>query len=225
MIRSFLRPIWTLAWKDILLEIRTKDIITPVVVFALLVVVIFNFAIDPTPQMVAIVAPGVLWVAFTFAGILGLNRSFILEKDKGSLDGLMLCPVSRDTIYFGKVLGTYIFMLAVEAIMFPVFSVLFNLSLFRPEIILVAVLATLGFAAVGTVFSAMAVNIRSREVMLPVLFFPIVIPVIIAAVEATAVVLGGESWADMSRWVQLIGVFDIIFLVVSAFTFHFVLEE
>ncbi|MBI4299235.1 MAG: heme exporter protein CcmB [Chloroflexi bacterium] len=225
MIRNFLGPIWAIAWKDILLEIRTKEIVTPVVVFAILVVVIFNFAIEPTPQMVAAVAPGILWVAFTFAGILGLNRTFSLEKDKGSLDGLMLCPVSRDTIYFGKVLGSYLFMLAVEAIMLPVFAVLFNLSLFLPEVILVAATATLGFAAVGTVFSAMAANTRSREIMLPVLFFPIALPVVIAAVEGTAGTLRGDGWSEIGRWVQLIGVFDVIFLVVSGFAFHFALEE
>jgi len=116
-------------------------------------------------------------------------------------------------------------MLAVEAVILPVFAVLFNLSLFMPEVILIAVLATLGFAAVGTLFSAMAVNTRSRDVMLPLLLFPIAVPVIIAAVEATAVVLRQESWSAMSRWIQLIGVFDVIFLVVSALAFHFVLEE
>jgi len=223
--KSFWGPIFTLAWKDILLEIRTKEIVTSVLVFALLVLLIFNFAIEPTPQTVALVAPGALWVAFTFAGLLGLNRSFVLERDKRSLEGLMLCPVSRDVIFFGKMLGTFLFMLVVEVLMFPIFGVLFNLPLFMPEVALVAFLATLGFVAVGTVFSAMAVNTRSRDIMLPLLFFPVVVPVIIAAVEASAVVIRGESWGDMNRWLQLIAVFDVIFLVVASFTFQFVLEE
>ena len=223
--RYYFRPILTLVWKDLLLEARTKDIIISVLVFALLVMVIFNFAIDPTPRLVAAVAPGVLWVAFTFAGVLSLNRSFILEKDKGSLEGLMLCPVSRDVIFFGKMLASLLFMLIVEALIFPIFSVLFNLPLFMAEAIAIAVLATVGFAAVGTVFSAMAVNTRSREIMLPILFFPVIAPVLIAAVEASAVVIRGDSWGDMSRWPQLIAVFDVAFVVASAFVFQFALEE
>ncbi len=223
--RYYWRPMLTLMWKDLLLEVRTKDIVTSVVVFALLVVVIFNFAINPTPELVAAVAPGVLWVAFSFSGVLGLNRAFILEKDKGCLEGLMLCPVSRDVIFFGKMLANLLFMLTVEALILPIFSVLFNLSLFMPEVIVIAFLATVGFAAVGTLFSAMAVNTRSREIMLPILFFPVVAPVLIAAVEASAVVIGGRSWSDMGRWPQLIAVFDVLFLVASAFVFQFTLED
>ncbi|MCH9010138.1 MAG: heme exporter protein CcmB, partial [Chloroflexi bacterium] len=160
----FWGPVLALLWKDILLELRTKDIIVSVLVFALLVIVIFNFAISPTPQTVTYVAPGILWVAFTFGGVLGLNRSFALEKDGGNIHGLLLTPVGRDTIYFGKMLGNFLFMLIVEIIIFPVFAVLYNFSLLEPGLIPIAVLATLGISAVGTVFSAMAVNTRSREV-------------------------------------------------------------
>ena len=137
----------------------------------------------------------------------------------------MLCPVSRDVIFFGKMLANLLFMLTVEALILPIFSVLFNLSLFMPEVIVIAFLATVGFAAVGTLFSAMAVNTRSREIMLPILFFPVVAPVLIAAVEASAVVIGGRSWSDMGRWPQLIAVFDVLFLVASAFVFQFTLED
>jgi len=224
-VRYYLNTVLAIVWKDVVLETRSKDIIAPVFVFALLVVIIFNFAIDPTPQMVAAVAPGILWVAFTFAGVLGLNRSFILEKDSAGMEGLMLCPVSRDVIFFGKMAGSLLFMLIVEALIFPVFGLLFNLPLFMPEAIVIAILATIGFAAVGTVFSAVAVNTRGREIMLPILFFPVVVPVIIAAVEATGVAIDGGSWSDMGRWPQLIGIFDVIFLVVSAFLFQFSLEE
>ena len=119
---GFLGPILTLAWKDILLELRTKEIVSSVLLFAFLVVIIFNFAFDPTPAVVALVAPGILWVAFTFAGVLGFNRSFVLAKDKGSLDGLLLCPVSRDVIYLGKFAGSFLFMIVVEALLLPVAS-------------------------------------------------------------------------------------------------------
>ena len=223
--RDFLSPILTLAWKDILLELRTKEIIASMLVFAVLAVIIFNFAFDPTPAVLALVVPGILWVAFTFSGILGFNRSFILEKDKGSLDGLLLCPISRDVIYLGKLAGTFLFMLAMEALLFPIFAVLYNVSLWIPGLFLVTALATLGFATVGTLFSAMAVNTRSREIMLPLLLLPVIVPVIIAAVEATAALLGGATLADLGRWWTLLLSFDVIFLVISSFLFGAVLEE
>ena len=173
----------------------------------------------------ALVVPGILWVAFTFAGVLGFNRSFILEKGKGSLDGLLLCPVSRDVIYLGKLVGTFLFMIVVEALLLPVFAVLYDFSLFIPELLLIAALATLGFSAVGTLFSAMAVNTRSRETMLPLLLLPMTVPVIIAAVEATGVILDGDSFGELARWWQLLLAFDVIFLVLSSLLFGAVLEE
>ena len=221
----FWRATLAILWKDLLLEVRTKDIITSLVVFAILVVVIFNFAFPPIPGVIALVTPGILWVAFTFAGILGLNRVFVLEKDRGNLEGLMLAPVGRDAIYFGKMLGSFLFMLIVEALILPIFTVLFNIPLWNVEFLLMMLLATLGFAAVGTVFSAIAINTRSREVMLPVLFFPIVLPVVIGAVQMTGMSLQGDSWSTMFRWLQLVIAFDVIFLVVSSLTFEYVLEE
>ena len=189
-------------------------------------VLIFNFAFDPTPAVVTLVVPGILWVAFTFAGMLGFNRSFILEKDKGSLDGLLLCPVTRDVIYLGKLMGTFLFMVVVVvALLLPVFAVIYNFSLFIPELLLIAAMATLGFAAVGTLFSAVAVNTRSREILLPLLLLPVAVPVIIAAVEATAAILDGASLGELGRWWQLLLAFDVIFLIISAFLFGAVLEE
>ena len=162
----------TILWKDILCELRTRDIVVSVLVFALLVILVFNFAFEP--ERIGLVASGVIWVALTFAGVLGLSRSFILEKDKGCLEGLMLCPVGRDVIYFGKMLGSLTFILVVAVIVLPIFFILFNLPIFRPELVLIVVLATIGFASVGTLFSALAVNTKAREIMLPILFFPIV---------------------------------------------------
>ena len=223
--RSLLSPVMALLWKDVVLELRTKDIVVSVLLFALLVIVIFNFAIDPTPQRVAVVAPGILWVAFIFGGVLGLTRSFALEKEQGNLQGLLLTPVGRDAIFFGKMLGIFVFMSVVEAITYPIFAAMFNLSLNVPELIPVALLATLGIATVGTVFSAMAVNTRSREVMLPLLFLPVIIPVIIGAVEATGVVIRGEGVSDLVRWIPLLAAFDAVFLVVCPVAFNMVVEE
>ncbi len=223
--RSLLSPVLALLWKDVVLELRTKDIVVSVLLFSLLVIVIFNFAIDPTPQRVAVVAPGILWVAFIFGGVLGLTRSFALEKEHGNLQGLLLTPVGRDAIFFGKMLGIFVFMSVVEVITYPIFAAMFNLSLTVPELIPIAILATLGFASVGTVFSAMAVNTRSREVMLPLLFLPVVIPVIVGAVEATGVVIRGEGGSDLLRWIPLLAAFDAVFLVVCPVAFNMVVEE
>ena len=223
--RGYLGPVIALVWKDILLEVRSKDIVVSVLVFSLLVLVIFNFAIEPNPRIVGLVAPGVLWVAIVFGGVLGLTRSFALERDRGNLHGLMLAPVGRDTIFFGKMLANFLFMLLVEAAVLPVFAVLFNLSPAVFELATAAVLATLGITTVGTVFSAMAANTRAREVMLPLLFFPVVVPVIVAAVEASGVVIRDEPLGEMLQWLPFLAAFDAIFLVVCPVAFRLVVEE
>ncbi|MFB0533986.1 MAG: heme exporter protein CcmB [Anaerolineae bacterium] len=222
---AFLRKILAIVHKDIIAELRTKEMFSSMFVFALLVIVIFNFAFELRVANVKQVAPGVLWVTFTFAGMLGLNRSFILEKDKGCLEGLLLAPVDRSAIYFGKMLGNLIFMSVVEAIVLPIFWVLFNPPLFNPALILVIVLGTFGFAGVGTLFSAIAVHTRAREVMLPILLFPIVVPLMIAAVKITGGLLDGQPLSEMRNWLNLLVGFDIIFLTVSYMTFDYVVEE
>jgi heme exporter protein B len=222
---GFLRKILAIVHKDIVAELRTKEMFSSMFVFALLVIVIFNFAFELRVANVKQVAPGVLWVTFTFAGMLGLNRSFILEKDKGCLEGLLLAPVDRSAIYFGKMLGNLIFMSVVEAIVLPIFWVLFNPPLFSPALVLVIVLGTLGFAGVGTLFSAIAVHTRAREVMLPILLFPIVVPLMIAAVKITGGLLDGQPLSEMRNWLNLLVGFDIIFLTVSYMTFDYVVEE
>jgi heme exporter protein B len=222
--KGSLSKILTIFWKDVLLEIRTKEIVTSILVFALLVVVIFNFAFEPETATMSLVAPGILWVAFTFAGVLGLNRVFAIERENSRLAGLLLCPVDPMLIYWGKLLGSFTFMLAIEIIVTPIFLVLLNLPLLLPRLILVIVLATLGFTPVGTLFSALAINIKARDIMLPILFLPIVVPVVIAAVEATALILQGSPWGDMLTWLQIMIAFDIIYLVVTTLVFQYVVE-
>ncbi|MBI4289568.1 MAG: heme exporter protein CcmB [Chloroflexi bacterium] len=211
--------------KDLLLEFRAREIVVSLLVFALLTIIIFSFAFEPGPDRIGIVAPGVLWVAFTFAGVLGLNRAFVQEKDSGCLQGLMLCPVDREAIYFGKMLASFIFMFIMEIIIMPVFSIFLNLPIFMPWLLLIAFLATIGFVAVGTIFSAIAVNTKARDLMLPLLFFPVVVPVLIAAVKSSAIVLAGSSLDDLWPWLQMIAAFDAIFLVISALIFQYALEE
>lgn len=220
-----LRKALVIAWKDILSESRTRDILSSVAVFALLTIIIFNFAFEPDSDTARLVAPGILWATFTFAGVVALGRSFVLEREKGCLEGLMLCPVDRDVIYLGKMLGSFAFMLAVEAVVIPIFLVLFDLPLFMPRLALITLLATVGFVSVGTLFSALAVNTRARDVLLPILFFPIVSPIIIAAVKASGVILEGQPWGELSSWLQILVAFDVVFVVVSALVFEYVVEE
>ncbi len=222
---KFWRKAIAVTWKDVLSEMRTREIVFSVLVFTLLVIVIFNFAFGARQEMIQLVAPGILWVTFTFAGVLSLNRSFIPEKEDGCLEGLMACPISREAIYAGKMLGNLIFMLVIEAIALPIFVLLFNLAALSLPLIVIIVLTTVGFTAVGTLFSALAVNTKAREMILPILFLPIVVPLIISAVNASEMALAGESWSGISSWLQIIGAFDAIFLTVSFLVFTFVIEE
>ena len=222
---SYWRSVWAIVEKDVRAELRTKDIFSSMFVFALLAVIIFDFAFELRVPSMAMVTPGILWVAITFAGTLGLNRSFVIEQDKGSLAGLLLAPVDRSAIYFGKMLGNLLFMLVMELMLLPLVMILFNQPLLRWEHVLVLLLGTYGFAAVGTVFSAMAVNTRAREVLLPILLFPVVVPVLLAGVKMTGALLDGETLASVSNWLRLIVIYDIGFTVVAFLTFGYVVEE
>jgi heme exporter protein B len=212
-------------WKDILTELRTKQVITSILVFAVLVMVIFNFAFGTGMDTPEKVAPGVLWVAIAFGGILGFNRTMSLEKENAGMEGLMLCPVDRSVLYWGKLAGGFSFVLAVSVIVTPICLALFNLPLFLPELAVIIILAIAGFSVVGTLFSAMAVNTRARDIMLPVLFLPVSVPVIIAAVKGSALVMAGGSWGDIMTWLQVMIAFDVIYAVAATLVFEFAVEE
>ena len=217
----------TILWKDLLSELRSKEMILSMLVFSLMVAVIFNFSFPPGSSFIQEAAPGILWMTFIFAGLLGMNRTFVHEVDKGCLQGLMLTPVGRHVIYLSKLLVNFIFISAVELVALPLFAIFFNLDIIGvlAELVLVIVLSTLGFAVVGTLFSAIAVNTRTREVMLPILHFPVAIPIIIAAVQATSAILSREDWDVVRGWLSILIVFDIIFLIISLWTFEYIIEE
>ena len=222
---SILRPALALIWKDILLELRSRELVVSVVVFGLLVAIIFNFALDVTSGRAAALAPGILWVSYAFAGTLAMNRSFVREQEQGGIEGLLLSPVSRDAIFLGKATTSFLFMLMVELMLLPVFAVFLRFPTLNFTFGAVLVLATLGFAVVGTLFSAIAVQTRSRELMLPVLFFPVILPVIIGAVQATTAALGGDTVSGLGRWIPLLAIFDALFLVICPWIFSVVVEE
>jgi heme exporter protein B len=222
---SFGQVVAAIVWKDIRAELRTKDIFSSMFVFALLSVIVFNFAFELRVPDMKMVVPGIVWVAISFAGTLGLNRAFVIEQDKGSLAGLLLAPVDRSAIYFGKMLGNLLFMLVVEIMILPLIMIFYNLSLLTPANLLVLFLGSYGFAAVGTVFSAIAVNTRAREVLLPVLLFPVLLPVLIAGVKMTGALLDGETLSSLANWLQIVTIYDIGFTVVAYLTFGYVMEE
>ena len=223
--KESLAVIWAIGRKDLLLETRNKDIIVAVSAFALLVLMVFTFAIDINQVNAKLTGPGILWASIAFAGVTGLNRAFALELEGNTLEALMLAPISRDLIYVGKMFGNFLFITAAQIIVIPIFAILFNLAVLKWEMLVVSLLTTIGFSAIGTLFAAMSMRVRAREVMLPLLFLPVVTPLIMAAVESTSHVVNDGSWPEIAQWIQLALAFDIAFIVISAFIFQQILED
>jgi heme exporter protein B len=218
----FLEQTLAILWKDIRCELRSKQTWMGMGMFALLVLVIFNFAFDLRVDNKAAIAPGALWVAFVFASLLGLGRTITSEREKGLMDRLLLCPVDRKAMYLAKLLGNLLFIGVVEAVALPVFAALFNVPLFG-ALLPIVLLGTLGVATVGTLFSAMAAATQARELLLPILVFPLIVPVVIGAVRATGDLMVASPNAP--PWLGLMTAFDVIFLSVSMLTFEFVIKE
>lgn len=221
----FIRTVSAVLWKDLRAELRSRELVSAMLVFALLVILIFNFALELETTVRANITAGILWVTFIFAGQLGLNRSMAVEKDRGCLDGLLLAPVDRGAIYFGKMLANWVFILLMAAIILPIYSVLYNTNLFIPGLLLTILLGSEGYVAVGTLLSSMAVQARTRDILLPILLFPVVIPVLIAAVKATGGYLQGLEMVDIRPWINLLISYDVIFTTVAFLVFDSVVEE
>jgi heme exporter protein B len=222
---AYFRSLTAIIWKDLAAELRSREMISAMLVFALLVILIFNFALQLDPTTRNEVTSGVLWVTFSFAGTLGLNRSMAIEKDRGCLDGLLLAPVDRSSIYFGKAIGNLVFMLLVEAIVLPVYSLLYNINLFVPGLILVIVLGSIGYVAVGTLLSSMAVQTRMRDILLPILLFPLAIPVLLASVKASGLFMDGAEMSQIWTSINLLIAYDVIFIALAFMFFDYVVEE
>jgi heme exporter protein B len=223
---TFFQRLATVFLKDLRLEWRTREAMSAMLLFAILVLVIFNFTFSPDRELVLLIGPGILWVAFTFAGVLGLNRAFAAEQENGCLSGVLLTPIDRGGIFLGKWLANLVFTVVAEMILLPFFILFFNLTLTSelPTLLLVCLLGTVGFTAVGTLLAAVSANTRLREVMLPILLFPITVPVIIGAVESTGMILNHET-EGLRGMMRMLALYDVIFLVSSTLLFDFVLEE
>ncbi len=221
---SFLRKVFAIVGKDIAAELHTKEMVSAMLVFSVLQVLIFSFALDLRGEMARVAAPGVLWATIVFAGTLGLSRSLAREQRNGCIDGLLLAPMDRSAVFLGKAMGNSLFMAAVQGALLPLFSALFDVPLLQPGVILVLVLGTLGYASVGTLMAAIAVNTRAREVMLPVLLLPLAVPMLIGAVQATGAQIQGASLSQVVGWVRVLVVYDLVITAVSLLTFGYVLE-
>jgi len=224
---STLRVIWTIFVKDLRVEWRHRETLPSMCIFGILVVFLFNFAFEPAREETLRLLPGLLWISFAFAGILGFNRAFALERENSGLEGMLLAPVDPGAIYLGKMLAILFFMGIAEVIVVFAASLWYNFS-FIPALAnfaLITFLCTLGYVAVGTTFGAVASNTRMREVMLPVLQFPVAVPVFIAAVEASSRALRGDPRGDFASWINLAAGFSVVFVVLSYLLFEYVLEE
>src|SRR6266446_5631 len=224
---SSLRHAWAVASKDLLVEFRSRTGILSAVVFVVLVLMVFNFGRDPTAVSNLVLAPSILWVTFTFAAILALNRAFQLELENQALDGLLLAPIERSSIYVGKLIANLVFVATIELIGVPLLALFFNvpvLSYLWPLSALIA-LATIGFVAVGTLFSAMTVRTRFAELLLPVLLLPFMIPPLSWAVLATGRLLAGRPLSEIVGWLNMLAVYDIVFVTLAIFLFPATVNE
>ena len=222
-----LRDAWTIARKDLRLEFRSRTAILSALVFTVLVLLVLNFGRDPTAVAAVDLAPGILWVTFTFAAMLALNRAFQLELENQALDGLLLAPVSATSLYWGKLIANLAFVAVVEGVGLPVFVLLFNVPVAHALLPLLGViaLATVGFVAVGTLFSAMVIRTRFAELMLPVLLLPFLIPPLIGAVQATARLLAARPLSEVSGGLRLLAAYDIVFVLLATLLFPHTVRE
>jgi heme exporter protein B len=214
-----------LLWKDLLLEFRTKERISSLFVLSFLIVLVFVFALSPEQIQGSETEAALLWVTLVFAGMLSLQRAFLIEQERGCFSGLLLTPIEPGTLFLAKMLGNVLFLLLVELIVAPLSLALFGAPLLRSLFMLpvVLLLGTVGFSALGTLFAAIAVRTRAREVLLPVMLLPLLVPLLIAAVKVTSAVLTGEEWYGV--WFRVLVAFDIIFVVTGWLIFSQVVQE
>jgi heme exporter protein B len=227
MIRAEARRVGAIVWKDLTAERRTKANFNAVVFMAGLILLLFGFALGPDHDALRSVAGGVLWLTVLFSGVLSFNRSYEQELEHGALEMLLLYPGDRRSIFLGKLLANLAFVLLVEVVMVPAAALLYDIPVW--DVILplsgVLLLGTIGFVTLGTFYSAMASRLRAREVLLPLLLFPMLIPLLLAAVQATKAILGGDIMDQGGSWIRMLVVFDVIFFVGALYAFEHVIED
>jgi heme exporter protein B len=226
-VRADLAIAWAIARKDALSELRGRQAAGSTLFFAALVLLLFGFALGPDTRRLAEAAPGLLWLAIVFGGILTVARLHQIETDDGALDELARYPVERRAIYLGKAIAGLGAMLVLGGVLLPVVAILYGMDLVgaAPALLLTLVLGAIGFAAVGTFYAGVTVRMRAREVMLPLLMLPVIAPLLLAAVKATAAALAGDPLDELAAWLQLLAGFDLVMLLAGAAGYGFLLEE
>jgi heme exporter protein B len=220
-----LRIIWAILVKDIHAEIRTRDVLSSMLVFGTLALLIFSIALDLRGALAQAAAPGILWSTIAYAGTMGLNRSLAREKRTGALAGTRMAPIDHSLIFYGKALGNLVFIGMAEAVLLPVSALLLDVPFLQPQVLLIVLLGTGGYAAAGTLLAAIAANTRAQEVMLPILLLPLTVPLLIAAVQATSGLTTGASLAEIGNWLRILVVYDLVIVAVSTITFGYTLED
>jgi heme exporter protein B len=214
------------AWKDLMIERRSKETLNALLFFSLALLFVFQFALGPDRERLASVLPGLLWLGFILSGVLGLGRAFLVERENDCWEALLLAPGDKSAIYLGKLAGSLVLMAVVEILVLALFVVFFDVDLgpALPGLTLVIGLGTVGIAAVGTLFAAMTAQVRARELLFPVLLLPAQVPLLLAAVSATQSLLLGRPLAEVGHWLQLLAVADLVYVVVGLLTFEFILD-
>lgn len=223
--KKFFNAVLAIFWKDLLAERRTREILGTMLVFALTVILVFVFAFDLSVDMRSKAAPGVIWVTLCFAGTISLNRSMSLEKDREGFDGLLLAPIDRTAIFFGKALVNWVYLLITAAIIVPVYALFNNVNLFFPGFFGVILLGTLGYILTGTLLSSLSLQLRARDMLLPVLLFPVLIPLLLSAVRASTILLQGGIEGELSTWFMLLAGYDLLFAAIGLLIFDKIIEE
>jgi heme exporter protein B len=224
---KFFSSVIAIVWKDLTTERHTRQLLSVMLVFSLTAVIVYNFALFGKLSAAREVATGFLWITILLAGTLGLNRSLMSELENRSLDAVLMAPVDRSAIYIGKLISVTVFTLIVELILIPIFTVFFNKPFWRPEVILILILGTIGYVAAGVLVTSMSVQTRTREVLLPVLLLPLTLPAVLAAAQVTAAFVAPEPpvWSELQFAIALVVAFDIFMVTAGFLTYHYVVEE
>ena len=223
---SFARRTLAVVWKDVVLERRSKETVNAVLFFSVLLLFVFEFTLGADRDRLLAVLPGLLWLAVLLAGLLGLGRSFVLERDNDCWEALLLTPGDKGAVYVGKLVGNLLLMGLVEVVVLTLFTLFMNVDVGRamPQLLVILLLGTLGIAAVGTLFGAMTAHVRARELLFPVLLLPVLVPVLLAIVKSTEALLAGQGLGDVDHWLKLLIAADVIYVVAGLLTFDVLLE-
>jgi heme exporter protein B len=225
-VTSYARRTWIVLWKDLLTERRSKESVNALLFFSLLLLFLFQFALGPDRERLHAALPGLLWLGFILAGLLGLGRSFMTERDNDCWEGLRLTPGDKSAIYLGKFLGNFVMMSAVEVVLLALFGLFYDVELWpvMGPLAMVLPLGTVGLAGVGTLFAAMTAQVRARELLFPVLLLPAQVPLLLASVSVTQAVLLGQPLAEVAHWLKLLATADLVYVVIGVLTFEFILD-